>query len=63
MSIPEKVRCSINRKWFADDNGNPADKGRPVFAWCEDHRYPVALFSADHERAHDAEFHGGELAR
>lgn len=57
MSVPEKVRCSINRKWFVDTNGNPADKGEPVFSWCEDHKRPVALLSLEHEQTHDSEFH------
>lgn len=57
MSIPEKVRCSISRKWFADEHGNPSDKGRPVLAWCEAHDKPVALFSAEHEKQHDLELH------
>lgn len=58
MAVPEKVRCSINRKWFVDANGNPADKGEPVFSWCESHKKPVALLSLENEQAHDAEFHG-----
>lgn len=57
MPIPEKVRCSIDRKWFVDGNGNPSDKGTPVLAWCEDHKRPVALLSLEDEQKHDKEFH------
>lgn len=59
MPIPEKVRCSINRKWFADANGNPTDKGTPVHAWCEAHSKPIALLSAEDEQKHDMHYHGG----
>jgi hypothetical protein len=59
LSIPEKVRCSINRKWFVDTYCNPADKGTEVYSWCEDpiHGKPVALLSAKHEAEHDRRHH------
>jgi hypothetical protein len=57
MAIPEKVRCSINHKWFVDGFGNPSDKGTPVFAWCEAHDKPMALLSKEDELAHDRKFH------
>jgi hypothetical protein len=56
--IPEKVRCSINRKWFVDEHGNAADRGAAVFSWCEDHKKPVALLSLEHEQQHDRDEHG-----
>lgn len=45
----DKVRCSINRQWHVD--------GKAVHSWCEApiHPKPVALFSAEEERAHDKE--------
>lgn len=60
MSIPEKVRCSINRKWFADAQGNPSDKGVPVYCWCEAHTKPIALLSPDDEKTHDKHYHGAK---
>lgn len=60
MSIPEKVRCSINRKWFVDPQGNPADKGVPVYSWCEVHPKPIGLLSPEDEQMHDKHYHGGK---
>lgn len=56
-SIPEKVRCSINRKWFTDENGLPADRGTPVFSWCDDHNDPMPLRSLEDEQLHDKVYH------
>lgn len=54
-----KVYCSINRKWFVDEHGNPADRGTTVHSWCEDesHEKPIALLDAQQEAEHDQVFH------